>query len=40
MKRTSVSFDVLEQDLAGENVLLDLVGASFFGLDAVGTRVW
>ena len=40
MKIISVSSDVLEQELAGETVLLDLASESYFGLDAVGTRVW
>lgn len=36
----SISKDVLAQELAGETVLLDLVNENYFGLDAVGTRVW
>jgi hypothetical protein len=36
----SISTDVLAQELAGETVLLDLASESYFGLDAVGTRVW
>ncbi len=40
MKIISVSSDVLEKELAGEKVLLDLVGENFFGLDGVATRVW
>lgn len=35
-----ISEDVLAQELAGETVLLDLASESYFGLDAVGTRVW
>jgi hypothetical protein len=35
-----ISKDVLAQELAGETVLLDLASESYFGLDAVGTRVW
>jgi hypothetical protein len=35
-----ISKDVLTQEVAGETVLLDLASESFFGLDAVGTRVW
>ena len=36
----SISKDVLAQELAGETVLLDLASENYFGLDAVGTRVW
>lgn len=36
----SLSDDVLMQDVAGEAVLLDLAGERYFGLDAVGTRIW
>ena len=36
----SISKEVLAQELAGETVLLDLASESYFGLDAVGTRVW
>lgn len=36
----SISKDVLSQELAGETVLLDLASENYFGLDAVGTRVW
>ena len=36
----SISKDVLTQELAGETVLLDLASESYFGLDAVGTRIW
>ncbi len=35
-----VSPDVLEQELDGETVLLDLGSDNYFGLDEVGTRVW
>lgn len=35
-----ISKDVLAQELAGETVLLDLASENYFGLDAVGTRVW
>ena len=31
---------LLAQELAGETVLLDLASENYFGLDAVGTRVW
>ena len=36
----TISKDVLSQELAGETVLLDLASESYFGLDAVGTRIW
>ena len=36
----TISKQVLAQELAGETVLLDLASESYFGLDAVGTRVW
>ena len=32
--------DVLFQEVGGETVLLDLDTERYFGLDAVGTRVW
>ena len=32
--------DVLFQELQGESVLLNLKTGVYFGLDAVGTRVW
>lgn len=32
--------DVLHQELAGETVLLNLTNEHYFGLDAVGTRIW
>lgn len=35
-----VSDDVLFQDLHGEAVLLNLKTGVYFGLDAVGSRVW
>ena len=34
------SRDVLFQEVGGETVLLDLASEQYFGLDAVGTRVW
>jgi hypothetical protein len=36
----TISKDVLAQELDGETVLLDLASESFFGLDAVSTRIW
>src|SRR5258708_2301581 len=35
-----VNDDVLSQELNGEAVLLNLKTGVYFGLDAVGTRVW
>ncbi len=32
--------DVLFRSLDGEAVLLDLASGTYFGLDAVGTRIW
>lgn len=32
--------DVLSRNLDGETVLLDLESGTYFGLDAVGTRIW
>ena len=40
MNKINISPEVLAQELAGETVLLDLASESYFGLDAVGTRVW
>lgn len=36
----SVSPTVISQEVAGETVLLDLESECYFGLDAVGTRIW
>jgi hypothetical protein len=36
----TISKNVLAQELSGETVLLDLASENYFGLDAVGTRVW
>lgn len=38
--RLSVSPEVLLQEIEGEAVLLDLKSECYFGLDAVGTRIW
>ena len=37
---TSISKDVLAQELHDETVLLDLDSENYFGLDSVGTRIW
>ena len=39
-QKVSISSEVLFQEVSGETVLLDLASESYFGLDAVGTRVW
>jgi len=36
----TLSPQVISQEVAGETVLLDLESECYFGLDAVGTRVW
>lgn len=36
----SPSPDVISQEVSGETVLLDLGSENYFGLDAVGTRIW
>lgn len=38
--RLSVPDDVVVRDLSGEVVLLHLGTRTYFGLDAVGTRIW
>jgi hypothetical protein len=38
--RVRIKPDVLFQDLDGEAVLLDLASGTYFGLNAVGTRIW
>ena len=38
--RVRMNNDVLFQELHGEAVLLNLKSGVYFGLDAVGTRVW
>ena len=35
-----IADDVVFRDLAGESVLLNLSTSTYFGLDAVGTRLW
>jgi hypothetical protein len=39
-QRVQRSDDALFQEVGGEGVLLDLSSELYFGLDAVGTRVW
>ncbi len=38
--KIEISADVLEQDLGGETVLMDLKSGAYFGLDVTGTRIW
>ncbi|MBE0614406.1 MAG: PqqD family protein [Burkholderiales bacterium] len=38
--RLAVSEEVVLRDLAGEAILLDMNTNTYFGLNAVGTRVW
>jgi len=35
-----IAADVVFRDLAGEAVILNLATGTYFGLDAVGTRIW
>jgi len=39
-QKVHVTPDVLFQEVGGETVLLDLESEQYFGLDAVGTRIW
>jgi hypothetical protein len=39
-RRVSVNPDVVFREVEGETVLLHLERGIYFGLDAVGTRVW
>lgn len=36
----SISSEALSQEVSGETVILDLQSEQYFGLDAVGTRIW
>ncbi|WP_295634732.1 PqqD family protein [Novosphingobium sp.] len=38
--RLTTSSDVVVRQVGGETVLLDIVSGKYFGLDAVGARVW
>ncbi len=35
-----VSEDVVSREVSGEMVLLDMASGTYFGLNAVGTRIW
>jgi hypothetical protein len=39
-QRAQPAADVLFQDVGGESVLLKLASENYFGLDAIGTRIW
>ena len=39
-EKISISEEALSQEVNGETVILDLKSESYFGLDAVGTRIW
>lgn len=36
----TVPESVLSREVAGETVILDTAGGTYFGLDEVGTRIW
>ena len=38
--RYTVSEDVVAREVGGEVVLLDLSSGQYFGLDAIGGRIW
>jgi hypothetical protein len=40
MRTLRLSPDVVFRDLEGEAVILDLARGRYFGLNAVGTRIW
>ena len=39
-QKVVISPEVLFQEVSGEMVLLDLSSESYFGLDAIGARIW
>ena len=39
-RRLRVSDDVVFREMEGEAVLLNLDSGMYFGLDAIGTRIW
>ena len=39
-QKVTISSEVLFQEVSGEMVLLDLASESYFGLDAIGARIW
>ena len=40
LEKVVPSKNVLTQEVSGEMVLMDLSSEQYFGLDAVGTRIW
>lgn len=38
--KIQVSENVLDHEMSGEVILLDLATGTYFGLDPVGTRMW
>jgi len=40
LEKVAPSKNVLTQEVSGEMVLMNLSSEQYFGLDAVGTRVW
>ena len=39
-EKVEISPQVIAREVGDELVILDLAGGSYFGLDAVGTRIW
>jgi len=39
-QRVHISPEAMLQEIGGEGVVLDLVSATYFGLDQVGVRLW
>lgn len=39
-QKVTLSSEALYQEVAGETVIMDLASETYFGLDAVGTRIW
>jgi len=39
-RRVRISPEVLHQRVGDETVVLDLVGEQYYGLNAVGSRIW
>ncbi|WP_338467587.1 PqqD family protein [Novosphingobium sp. ZN18A2] len=39
-ERFAVSCDIVSREVGGEFILLNLASGTYFGLNAVGTRIW
>jgi hypothetical protein len=39
-RKFKISSDAICQEIAGEAVILDLATSTYFGLDALGLRIW